>query len=131
MRRSGEGAPKAAPTAKGAVSRGVSASAKCGRYHERPTIRNRLKLRALGPAGPFAVIGQNANALLALIRAGTAGVTALEVNSWAYRFGAYVHVLRHRHGLAIEMIREAHNDAGDWHGRYVLRSPVSILEPTP
>ena len=89
----------------------------------------RTMLRAIGPDGAFTVTGQAAKALAALIAAGTGGITALEVNSWAYRLGAYVHQLRHRQGLAIETQREAHD--GGWHGRYVLRSPISQMEPTP
>ncbi len=89
----------------------------------------RLTLCAVGPDGAFAVTGQTAKALTALMGADKRGITALEVNSWAYRLGAHVHELRHRHGLAIETLREPHE--GGWHGRYVLRSPVSTLEPTP
>ena len=84
----------------------------------------RRTLTAIGPSGAFTVSGQVAKALAALLSAGSAGVTALEVNSWAYRLGAYVHTLRHHYGLAIETVREPHD--GGWHGRYVLRSPVSI-----
>ena len=86
----------------------------------------RRTLTAIGPDGAFTVSGQVAKALAALLSAGAAGVTALEVNSWAYRLGAYVHTLRHDHGLAIETVRELHE--GGWHGRYVLRSPVTIGE---
>jgi len=57
---------------------------------------------------------------------GNRDVTALEVATWAYRLGAYVHTLRHRHGLSIETRRELHE--GGWHGRYVLCSPVAIGE---
>ena len=86
----------------------------------------RRTLSAIGPDGAFTVSGQVAKALAALLSAGAAGVTALEVNSWAYRLGAYVHTLRHDYGLAIETVRELHE--GGWHGRYVLRSAVSIGE---
>ena len=82
------------------------------------------RIRAEGPAGPFIVAGQEAKALLELVRAGSAGRTALEVATWAYRFGAYVWKLRHRYGLAIETRRELHE--GGWHARYVLVSPVTI-----
>jgi hypothetical protein len=87
---------------------------------------SRRVLTALGPDGQFTVTGQCAKALTALAAAGARGVTALEVNSWAYRLGAYVHTLRHRHGLAIDTVREPHE--GGWHGRYVLRSPVAMGE---
>lgn len=85
---------------------------------------SRLQITAIGPQGPFTVAGQEAKALLALLRAGSAGRTALEVATWAYRFGAYVRKLRHRYGLAIKTRRELHE--GGWHARYVLVSPVSL-----
>jgi hypothetical protein len=76
------------------------------------------------------VTGQTAKALGALVTAGPDGRTALEVSTWAYRFGAYVHLLRRDHGLSIETVREEHE--GGWHGRYVLRSRVRLLgEVTP
>ena len=86
----------------------------------------RVRMTATGPNGVFTVTGQVAKALVALVERGVGGVTALEVNSWAYRLGAYVHTLRHEYGLAIETVRELHE--GGWHGRYVLHSPVSIGE---
>ena len=88
---------------------------------------SRNGMRATGPDGVFEVKGQTAKTLTALIKAGASGVTALEVNSWAYRLGAYVHELRRRHGLAIETQREGHD--GGWHGRYVLHSSVTLGEP--
>lgn len=84
----------------------------------------RASIRAEGPAGRFTVTGQVARALVALVKAGARGVTALEVNSWAYRLGAYVHTLRHDSGLAIETLREPHENG--WHARYVLHSPVTV-----
>lgn len=83
-------------------------------------------ITAVGPNGPFVVKGQTARSLLALVNAGAMGVTALEVSCWAYRFAAYCHDLRHKHGLVIDTIRETH--AGGWHGRHVLRSSVEITE---
>ena len=85
----------------------------------------KLEVRALGPAGPFLTVGQVAKALLALLEGKAGGRTALEVQGWAYRFGAYVWTLRHEHGLLIETEREEHE--GGWHGRYVLKSPVTVL----
>lgn len=86
----------------------------------------RRTLTATGPAGTFTLRGQVAKALSALLAAGATGVTALEVNSWAYRLGAYVHTLRHEYGLAIETMRELHE--GGWHARYILRTPVTVGE---
>lgn len=68
--------------------------------------------------------GQTARSLLALREAGLNGLTALEASSWALRLAAYIHDLR-RLGLVIDMEREAH--PGGWHGRYRLRSPVTLL----
>jgi len=90
---------------------------------------NEGKQNALTVETPVGRIAINARqpkrALAALIRAGTKGVTALELSSWAYRLGAYVHTLRHDYGLTIETLREPHD--GGWHGRYVLRTPCQII----
>jgi hypothetical protein len=80
---------------------------------------------AQGPEGPLVLTGQAAKALLALVDAGDAGRTSLEVASWAYRFGAYVWTLRHEHRISIETRREEHE--GGWHARYVLVSSVQVL----
>ncbi|WP_411290783.1 hypothetical protein [Sphingorhabdus sp.] len=78
------------------------------------------------PAGRIAIgARQPRRALAALISAGSKGVTALELSSWAYRLGAYVHTLRHDYGLEIETLREPHD--GGWHGRYVLHTPCQII----
>ena len=78
------------------------------------------------PAGRIAINArQPQRALAALIKAGSIGVTALELSSWAYRLGAYVHTLRHDYGLTIETLRERHD--GGWHGRYVLHTPCQII----
>lgn len=73
------------------------------------------------------VTGQAARTLVALVKAGRKGVTALEVSGWALRLAAYVHKLK-KLGLDIEMIREPHTGkAGNgWHGRYVLKTPVTV-----
>ena len=89
-------------------------------------MSKRKSVRALGPSGPFIVHGQTGRSLRALVASGEKGVTALEVTSWAFRFAAYCHDLRHNHSLIIETMRENHD--GGWHGRHVLRSPVTILE---
>ena len=119
------GAPKAGGAAKGAGIASKEANATGGAYAMPPRHRKRV-VHAIGPAGRIAVTGQEARALEALIERGAAGVTSLEVSSWAYRLGAYVFDLRHDYGLAIDTIREEHD--GGWHARYVLRSPVVIAE---
>lgn len=78
-----------------------------------------------GEARHFELTGRLAQTVWYLIEAGTEGVTALEMSSWALRLGAYVHVLRHEYGLDITTAREEHE--GGWHGRYVLHTPVEII----
>lgn len=72
----------------------------------------------------FVVGGQTARALMALVKAGPRGCTALEVSTWALRFAAYCHDLIHKHGLNIITMREDH--PGGWHGRHVLLDTVTI-----
>ncbi len=72
------------------------------------------------------VTGQCAKTLAALVKAGAAGVTALECGAWAFRLADYVHRLRRDQGLIIETCREAHE--GGWHARYVLRTPVALVK---
>ena len=119
-------APGAVGAAPGAGLDGVATSGLLDAYHFPGAPRKRLVVVAVQPQGqPFKVTGQNAKALLALVKAGAKGVTALEVAAWAFRFSAYCHVLRHRHGLTISTEWEAHE--GGKHGRYVLLSSVTIL----
>lgn len=123
-------APSAAATALGVNVEGHEATAQMDHYHSPGTPRKRLLVRAKGPdVLPFTVSGQTPRTLLALVKAGAAGVTALEVASWAFRLSHYVMALRHRHRLAIPMQWEAHE--GGKHGRYVLRSTVTIIEVVP
>ncbi len=63
----------------------------------------------------------------ALVETGAAGITALEMSTWALRLGAYIHILRHEYGLAILTVMEPHD--GGKHGRYILQSYVTLQEP--
>ena len=95
-------------------------------YAENGSKGKQNALTVYTPAGRIAISArQPRRALSALINAGSKGVTALELSSWAYRLGAYVHTLRHDYGLAIETLREPHD--GGWHGRYVLHTPCQII----
>lgn len=83
----------------------------------------------IGSGGPIVIVfGREAWALLQLIAAGERGVTPIDRP--APRWSAYVHDLR-RLGIAIETVHEPHGGpfAGT-HARYVLRSPVNVLEAT-
>lgn len=82
----------------------------------------------VGEAPAIKVVGRVAWTLDQLIQAGEHGVTPLEYP--APRWSDYVFKLRKR-GLVIETIDERHGGAyrGE-HGRYVLRSPVEILDVT-
>jgi len=95
-------------------------------YPENGGKSKQIALTVETPSGRIAINArQPKRALTALIRAGSKGVTALELSSWAYRLGAYVHTLRHDYGLTIETLREPHD--GGWHGRYVLHTPCQII----
>ena len=116
--------PKASARAKGVSIARVEAKATTDTYSNGQCARKPIE--AIGPAGRFTVKGQKARTLVALVSAGGAGVTALEMSSWALRLAAYVKPLRDDFGLSIETVRELHD--GGWHGRYVLHTPVSIVE---
>lgn len=124
-----QNAPKAGRTAKGAGIASVEANATGADYARLHRHRKQHVVHADGPAGHFVVTGQCAKALAALVKAGDAGITAQEVAGWAYRLAAYVHTLRQSYGLVIALLKEVHGPAGQWHGRYVLLSPVTILGP--
>jgi hypothetical protein len=95
-------------------------------YPENGSKSKQIALTVETPSGRIAISArQPRRALAALIKAGSKGVTALELSSWAYRLGAYVHTLRHDYGLTIETLREPHD--GGWHGRYVLHTPCQII----
>ncbi len=77
-----------------------------------------------GEPETYVVRGRAAETLACLVHAGQSGITALEVNSWAYRLASYIHDLRHKYGLDIHTIMEPH-DGGE-HARYRLITPVHI-----
>lgn len=93
-----KGAPKAGATAKGAGIASVEANAMGGAYNLAAKRSKRRVVHAIGPAGQMALYGQDARALEALVARGAAGVSSLEVPSWAYRLGAYIFDLRHDYG---------------------------------
>lgn len=73
--------------------------------------------------------GRVAQALETLVHRGQRGVTAAEISSWALRLSHYILMLRTEHDLDIETIREDHQgDFPGWHGRYVLRSRVTLID---
>ena len=70
------------------------------------------------------VRGRDRWALESLIRAGDRGCTPIDHPG--PRWSAYVHDLRHEHGLNIETVTEEHGPPfGGTHARYVLRSAVA------
>lgn len=69
---------------------------------------------------------QTARTLVALVIAGKNGITALQMGSWAFRLGAYIHNLRQDYRMEIETLREGHE--GGWHARYVLHTPCEIVD---
>jgi hypothetical protein len=89
-------------------------------------IKSRFKI--VGAERICEVEGQEARTLVALHGAGDVGVTALEVSTWALRLAHYVMKLK-KLGLTIETVREKHaGPVPGWHGRYILRSHVEVLE---
>lgn len=103
-----------------------SGNATGAKYSQNGQMGKQNALTVDTPTGRIAISArQPRRALAALINAGSQGITALEISSWAYRLGAYVHILRHDYGLAIETLREPHD--GGWHGRYVLHTPCQIV----
>lgn len=95
------------------------------RYRKAKQPTSLAVLRAVRQDGSlFIVRGQPARTLAALVEAGSQGVTAQEVASWAFRLAAYVHTLRTVHLLPIETLREPHETG--WHGRYVLHAKIAL-----
>ena len=118
--------PKAVGAAKGDENTAcVGAVAASKSYASRAAARNMRWVRARHPGGTILVRGQVGRTLEALVAAGHRGTTALECSAWAFRLAAYVHDLRRAHGLAIDMEKE--KPEGGWHGRYILRSPVTLM----
>ena len=72
------------------------------------------------------VKGRDAWALFELINGGMIGVTSIERP--APRWSGYIHKLR-RAGISVQTIDEKHGGAfSGLHARYVLRSPVRVVE---
>lgn len=71
--------------------------------------------------------GRDAWALAELVRAGKKGCTP--ITHPGPRWSAYVFNLRHEYGLIIETVNEAHGGKySGTHARYVLKTPVRILD---
>jgi hypothetical protein len=77
-----------------------------------------------GTTAQISLQGRLRWALEKLIRSGERGCTPIDAPG--ARLSAYIHELRHAHGVAIETIRETHSGAFPGrHGRYVLAVRVS------
>jgi hypothetical protein len=88
-----------------------------------------VQFRILPDGGVQTVVGQEARTLRALVAAGSAGITSLDIATWALRTSHYIFKLR-GYGLVIEMERENHaGPVPGLHGRYHLRSRVELIEP--
>ena len=87
-----------------------------------------LRFRIAGSDITHTVRGQEARSLAALVAAGSAGITALEVSTWALRLAHYCYKLK-KLGLTIDCEREPHGGiAPGKHGRYRLKTAVEIIE---
>jgi len=102
-----------------------------------PSNRNqflsvRFELILGDKAIPFILKGQKAKSLKYLVESGACGCTALDISkTFALRLSEYVRALRHDglaggHNLEIIMIRE--QNPISWHGRYILKSRVKVIE---
>ncbi len=70
--------------------------------------------------------GREAWTLACLIEAGASGLTPLDRP--APRWSGYVYALR-KHGLVIETVDERHSGPYPGaHGRYILRTPLTVLK---
>ncbi len=92
-------------------------------------MRGRTQIKVtfqVGDDPAITVTGREAQTILALVEAGTKGITSLETfkAGWAVRLGAYIFDLR-GFGVPIETTREPH-DGGN-HARYRLAGPVTLL----
>ena len=82
--------------------------------------------RMLSDGTTFTAKGRDAWALLEMLKAGANGVTP--VDNPAPRWSGYVFRLKRKYGLNIESIQEPHRGQfPGTHARYVLRSPVEII----
>lgn len=92
-------------------------------------MANRIRITAsISPDGvPFSVSGQEARTLSLLVQKGKTGLVAYDFQGGPpFRLPAYCHSLIKYKDLVIETRRENHD--GGWHGRFVLHTPVEILE---
>lgn len=122
-----EDAPSTVAAVLGAVGNGSGANGPPSLYHPPQPPHKRLVVKVTGPEGqPFTEVGQVAKVLLALVNAGEAGVTPLARETWALRLSDHVRKLKNRRGLTIVRLWGKHDDGR--HARYILRSPVTILE---
>lgn len=93
-------------------------------------MSNRIttRFRIAGDQQIREVEGQEARTLNALVTAGSAGITSLDISTWALRTSHYIYKLR-KLGLSIDMEREPHaGPVPGKHGRYRLRTAIQILE---
>lgn len=127
MAKPKKNAPSAAPTALEAFAAGLETIGQLDGYTLPRTPRKPLLVRAMvDGARRIAVRGQNARALLCLLKAGERGITSRDAFEWAHWFPSYVYDLRKAHRLRIESIIESHE--GGKHARYILRSRVTIIQ---
>jgi hypothetical protein len=127
MAKPKKNAPSAAATALGALAAGLETIGQLDGYTLPRTPRKPLLVRAMiDGARRIAVRGQNARALLCLLKAGERGITSRDAFEWAHWFPSYVYDLRKAHRLQIDSIIEPHE--GGKHARYILRSRVTIIQ---
>ena len=91
-------------------------------------MKNRATATFRIASGPLVTAkGREAQTIIALVEAGTKGITSLETfkAGWAVRLGAYIFDLKAM-GVPIRANREPH-DGGN-HARYFLDGQVELVE---
>ena len=88
--------------------------------------RLKVTVRISNEGRIFALNGRDAWALLELLKAGAKGCTLIDHPG--PRWSGYVFSLKQKHGLSIETVYEPHRGRfPGTHARYVMRSPVEII----
>jgi len=91
-------------------------------------IKNSFLVYAEPEKRTFSLRGRYVLILQQMIEAGPRGITALELKSWTTRLANVIGEFRNKHLLDIETVMEANTGQfGGEHGRYVLRTLVTVL----
>jgi hypothetical protein len=89
--------------------------------------RLKVTARILPDGQTFTATGQEGRTLVLLHQKAMTGVVAYDFTGGPpFRLPAYVWSLKRKHGLVIETKHVPHD--GGWHGRFVLHTPIEIID---